>query len=88
MENKDEKDRGNDGGIERADDEGREGKEGKVNLKRVKRKKTIAKRLRKMKMYFVNIRGIKNKMQSLKQIIEEENPDVVGIVETLLTENE
>ena len=35
-----------------------------------------------MKMYLVNVRGVKSKMNSIKGILEEHQPDIVGMVET------
>ena len=36
------------------------------------------------KFYYLNIRGLKSKIESLKEIIIVENPEVRGIVETML----
>ena len=34
--------------------------------------------------YYLNIRGLKSKIKSLKEIIIEEKPEVIGLVETML----
>lgn len=57
----------------------------KIEKKRVKRRKTREKSLENMTLYFVNIRGMKSKLESLSQILEELKPDVVGLVETHLS---
>ena len=36
------------------------------------------------KFYYLNIRGLKSKIESLKEIIIEEKPEVIGLVETML----
>ena len=41
-----------------------------------------------MKIYYVNIRGIKSKLESLRNIVEEEKPDIIGIAETMLDKTE
>ena len=60
----------------------------KINKKRVKRKKTKEKKLTNLKIYYVNIRGIRSKIVSLEEILERTKPDVLGIVETHLEEGE
>lgn len=35
-----------------------------------------------MKVCYINIRGLKSKLESLKEIIDIKQPDIVGIVET------
>ena len=37
---------------------------------------------------FVNIRGMKTKLESLREIIHDQKPDVVGIVETMMNERD
>ena len=44
--------------------------------------------LRYMTIYYINIRGIKSKIESLRQTIQEIKPDVIGIVETHFSEDE
>lgn len=39
-------------------------------------------------IYYVNIRGIKSKMESLDSVLEERKPDIVGIAETMLDNQE
>ena len=40
--------------------------------------------LKSCKFYYLNIRGLKSKLESLKEIIIEEKPEVIGLVETML----
>ena len=40
--------------------------------------------LKSCKFYYLNIRGLKSKIESLKEIIIEEKPEVIGLVETML----
>eukprot|EP00794_Sanderia_malayensis_P006438 gene6438-7168_t len=56
--------------------------------KKTKIKKTKEKSLRHVKIYFNNIPSIKSKIDSIQEIIEEEKPDIVGLVETHLEEHE
>ena len=37
---------------------------------------------------YLNIRGLKSKLESLKEIIDEQKPDIIALVETLLCEND
>ena len=48
----------------------------------------MEKSLKNMRIYYTNIRGIKSKKKSLKAIVEQYKPDVIGIVETHLGEKE
>ena len=41
-----------------------------------------------MKIYYVNIRGVKSKMESLREIIDIKQSDIVGIVDKHLQEDE
>ena len=74
------------------DDPGKEKKRKETKMderkKKIRRKQTSAKKLKDMKVYYVNIRGIKSKINSLNDIIAEQKPDVLGIVETMLDEKE
>ena len=57
--------------------------------KKVRRKNTINRKLNNnFKAYYSNLRGIKSKIETLKSIIEERKPDVIGIVETMLDKND
>lgn len=56
--------------------------------KKTRRRKTNEKTLQQMKIYYINIRGIKSKVESLKEIIEEKKPDLIAIVETHLEKGE
>ena len=40
--------------------------------------------LKSCKFYYLNIRGLKSKIESLKEIIIEEKPEVIELVETML----
>ena len=55
---------------------------------KVRRSQKIKNKLKEFKLLYNNIRGIKSKKESLKEIIAEERPTVVALVETLLEENE
>ena len=57
-------------------------------MRRVKRSKKIQNQLRKMSLYYLNIRELKSKWISLKSIIEEEKPAIVGLTETWLDKDE
>ena len=41
-------------------------------------------KIKKFKVYYNNIRGIKSKIKSIKEIIENDQPTLIGIVETHL----
>ena len=57
----------------------------KKNKKKTRRGKSINKKLRdNLDIYYINIRGIKSKIESLESILDERKPDIVGIVETML----
>ena len=56
--------------------------------KKIKRKKSMAKNLSQLKMYFVNVRGIKSKIEQVRKIIKEEDPDIIGMVETMMAEKD
>ena len=56
--------------------------------KKKKRRKKSKQLYKNFKIYYVNIRGIKSKLESLKQIINEQNPTVIAITETNLKEND
>ena len=73
-------------GVERKDENGCPKKERKMKKKR--RKQNKDKKLKHMKVYYVNTRGIKSKLDSIQDIVAEEDPDIVGITETMLNENE
>ena len=44
----------------------------------------IRNKLKNMKIMYHNIRGLKSKLDSLCEIVEEEKPDIVAIIETML----
>lgn len=54
------------------------------NRRKVKRSKTTEKALRNMMVYFINARGLKSKLDSMEEIIDELKPDIIGIVESHL----
>ena len=56
--------------------------------KKVKRKKSAEKCLQNMEIYFNNVRGLKTKWDSIQEIISENKPDIVGLVETHLEKKE
>ena len=51
------------------------------NKKKIKRKESIEKKLKHMKVYYVNCRGMKSKRESLQEIVEEIQPTIIGLVE-------
>ena len=59
----------------------------KNNTKEVPKKNRHSKKLKNTlkscKLYYLNIRGLKSKIESLKEIIIEEKPEVIGLVETM-----
>ena len=56
--------------------------------KKVRRGKSRKNALESLKVLYNNINGIKLKQNSLKRIIEEENPTFIGISETKLTDDD
>ena len=63
----------------------------KVKSKQRKRKRRGQKNkntFKKLKIYYVNIRGIKSKIKSLQKIIDNEKPHIICINETKLEKNE
>ena len=56
--------------------------------KKKRRRKTNENKLRQMTLYYVNIRGIKSKIESLQEIVEEKKPDIIALVETHLEKEE
>ena len=60
----------------------------KKTRKKRRRGKPIKNKLKKFKVYYHNIRGIKSKLKSLKEIIEDEKPAVICITETHLGKEE
>ena len=62
--------------------------EGDKEKKKVKRGKKIRRRLEKCKVLYSNLRGLKSKQLSLEEIIAEENPTIIALVETGLEQNE
>ena len=64
----------------------------KKNTKEVpkenKHSKKLKNTLKSYKFYYLNIRGLKSKIESLKEIIIEEKPEVIGLVETMLDGND
>ena len=58
------------------------GNENKRN-KKTRRSKTNKNQLKKCKIMMVNIRGFESKRKSLEEIIKEENPTIVVVMETL-----
>ena len=62
-------------------------KKGK-KTKKTRRGNNICKKIKHFKVYYLNIRGYKSKMDTLMEIINSEKPDVIGLVETMLAEKE
>ena len=59
-----------------------------ITEKRTKRKKSIEKKLREITVYYNNIRGMKSKIDSLADAIEETKPTMFALVETHLEDGE
>ena len=64
------------------------GNEGTKNRRKVRRSMTRKNACNKFKVLMNNIRGFKSKAASLRRIISEENPVIVAITETKLSEEE
>ena len=45
-------------------------------------------KLKQMKTYYVNIRGLKSKKESLEEVLDEVKPDIIGLVETHMEQGE
>ena len=45
-------------------------------------------KMKNVSIMYLNIRGLKSKLESLKEIIDEQKPDIIALVETLLCEND
>ena len=56
--------------------------------RKIRRSKKIKNKLKKFKLMYVNIRGVKSKRRSLEEIVKEEKPTVIAITETLLEKTE
>ena len=56
--------------------------------KKSRRGKVIKNKFKNLKIYYVNIRGVKSKIDTLTNIIEEEKPHIICLNETLLKENQ
>ena len=58
-------------------------------VKKVRRGgKRIKNKMKKFKVLYMNLRGLKSKKKSIQEIIEEEKPTLIAFVETLLEEKE
>ena len=57
-----------------------------IVTKAVRRSKKTSNKLRQCKVLYLNIRGLKSKMASLKKILINEQPEIVGLTETMLDE--
>ena len=44
--------------------------------------------MRKFKVLYMNIRGLKSKLGSLCEVMKEEQPEILGIVETMLDDKD
>ena len=73
---------------EREDGEKRRKEKKKEKKKKVKRGKKIKRKLEKCKVLYANVRGLKSKQLSLEEIIIEENPTIITLVETGLENKE
>ena len=48
----------------------------------------MEKSLKRITIYYVNVRGLKSKMEDTLRIIEDINPDIIGLVETHMKREE
>ena len=62
--------------------------ETKSNHKKVKRGKSIKDQLEKFRIFYVNMRGLKTKVKSSQEMIQEERPTLIALTETNLKEKE
>ena len=60
----------------------------KEKRKKTRRSKTNQNTFKNMSIYYINIRGVKSKINSLREIVEEQNPHIISINETLLGKEE
>ena len=56
--------------------------------RKIRRSKKIRNKMNKFKIIYMNIRGIKSKLNSLEEIIINKEPDIICVVESLLQGNE
>ena len=63
-------------------------KEQEVDKKKIRRGKKCKNALKRCKIMCCNIRGYKTKVTSIKEIIEEQKPVIIGLVETKLREQD
>ena len=63
-------------------------REKKTEPKKVRRGKKIKRKLENCKVMYSNLRGLKIKQKSLEEIILEENPTIIALVETGLEDEE
>ena len=63
-------------------------KKGSITRKRVRRSKRIKNALKSFKIYYQNVSGLKSKLDSLQEMIDDYQPALVGIVETHMQKEE
>ena len=59
-----------------------------ITRKRVRRSKRIKNALKNFKIYYQNVRGLKSKLDSLQEMIDDYQPALVCIVETHMQKEE
>ena len=64
------------------------GRTPRAKRKRKKGNKKIRNKMRKFKVLYMNIRGLKSKLGSLCEVVKEEQPEILGIVETMLDDKD
>ena len=59
-----------------------------IKHSKTRRSKKMRNKMKNVSIMYLNIRGLKSKLESLKEIIDEQKPDIITLVETLLCEND
>ena len=75
-------------GVENRNQIEEKGSQTEEKHRKVRRGKRIRRNLENFKILYVNIRGIKSKVKSLENIVQEEKPALIAIAETILEEKE
>ena len=73
---------------EQKQEEDKGDKKESITRKRVRRSKRIKSALKNFKIYYQNVRGLKSKLDSLQEMIDDYQPVLVCIVETHMQKEE
>ena len=76
------------GGIEGKKGNKKGDKKGSMKDKKCRRSKRNQNKFKKLKVYYANVRGIKSKITSMKEIIKEIKPHIICLTETKLGKDE